>query len=181
MTALTILQSKILRTKKRLSSDVWYLPIMVLALMLLMIFLSSALRGISMPGSFGIIEAEFPVVSDEQPINSEEPWVQPRSTIDNSAPLVILTRDRFYFGQLASFGKDLSAVHNKFQIPHIDGAPDLPRLVNDLSKWQVEAKASRLLIFVPSEDIPMPIVIQCFAALKNSGLFDQVILGGGLL
>ena len=181
MTALTILQSKILRTKKRLSSNVWYLPIIVLALLLLMTFLSTALRGISMPGSFGIVEAEFPVVTDEKTVNPEETWAQPRATIDNNAAIVILTRDRFYFGQLSSFGKDLSAVHNKFQIPHIDGAPDLPRLVLDLSKWQIEAKAGRSLVFVPTEDIPMPIVIQCFAALKKSGLFDQVILGGGLL
>lgn len=181
MTALTILQSKILRTKKRLSNNVWYLPIIVLALMLLMTFLSTALHGISMPGSFGIIEAEFPVVTEDKAVNPEEIWAQPRSTIDNNAGLVILARDRFYFGQLSSFGKDLSAVHNKFQIPHIDGAPDLPRLVLDLSKWQIEVKASRSLIFVPTEDIPMPIVIQCFAALKKSGLFDQVILGGGLL
>ncbi|RYZ53812.1 MAG: hypothetical protein EOP07_17150 [Proteobacteria bacterium] len=181
MTALTILQSKISRTKKRLSNNVWYLPIIVLALMLLMTFLSTALRGISMPGSFGIVEAEFPVVSDDQSLTPTESWTAPRSTIDNTAALVILTRDRFYFGNLQSFGKDLSAVHNKFQIPHIDGAPDLPRLVLDLSKWQSEAKASRALIFVPTEDIPMPIVIQCFAALKSSGLFDNVILGGGLL
>lgn len=181
MTALTILQSKILRTKKRLSSNVWYLPIIVLALMLLMTFLSTALRGISAPGSFGIVEAEFPVVSDDASVDPSATWAQPRASIDNSAALVILTRDRFYFGQLSSFGKDLSAVHNKFQIPHIDGAPDLPRLVLDLSKWQTDAKTSRSLIFVPTEDIPMPIVIQCFAALKKSGLFDQVILGGGLL
>jgi len=181
MTALTILQSKILRTKKRLSNNVWYLPIIVLALMLLMTFLSTALRGISMPGSFGIVEAEFPVITPASAVNTSAPWAVPRATIDNTAALVVLTRERFYFGQLASFGKDLSAVHNKFQIEHIDGAPNLPRLIQDLGKWQSEAKSSRALIFVPTEDIPMPIVIQCFAALKQSGHFDQVILGGGLL
>ncbi len=181
MTALTILQSKILRTKKRLSSTVWYLPIIVLALMLLMTFLSTALRGISMPGSYSIVETEFPVVTDDRYIGKEETWAQARSTIDNSAALVILTRDRFYFGQLSAFGKDLSAVHNKFQIPHVAGAPDLPRLVLNLTKWQTEAHASRALIFVPTEEIPMPIVIQCIAALKKIGIFDQVILGGGLL
>ena len=181
MTALTILQSKISRTKKRLSSTVWYLPIIVLALILLMTFLSTALRGIATPGSFGIVEAEFPVIAEDRLVTAAETWAQPRETIDNHAALVILTRDRFYFGQLSSFGKDLSAVHNKFQIPHVDGAPDLPRLALNLGKWQTEAHTSRSLIFVPTEDIPMPIVIQCFAALKKSGLFDQVILGGGLL
>ncbi len=181
MTALTILQSKILRTKKRLSNNVWYLPIIVLALMLLMTFLSTALRGISMPGSFGIVEGEFPVVSNDRAVDKSETWAEPRSSIGSDASLVILTRKQFYFGKLSAFGKELSAVHNKYQIPHVDGAPNLPKLVEDLSKWQTQAKASRSLIFVPTEDIPMPIVIQCFAALKKSGLFDQVILGGGLL
>lgn len=181
MTALTILQSKILRTKKRLSNNVWYLPIIVLALMLLMSFLSTALRGIGMPGSFGIITAEFPVISDERTIMPEETWAEPRANFDNNAALVILTTDKFYFGQLSSFGKDLSAVNNKFQISHIEGAPDLPRLVQDLRKWQSEVKASRSLVFVPTEDIPMPIVIQCFQAFKTAGIFDHVILGGGLL
>ncbi|MBC7661740.1 MAG: hypothetical protein H7249_18760 [Chitinophagaceae bacterium] len=167
--------------KKRLSSNVWYLPIIVLALMLLMTFLSTALRGISTPGSFGIVEAEFPVITEDRVVSAAETWAQPRETINNNAALVILSRDRFYFGQLGAFGKELSAVHNKFQIPHVDGAPDLPRLALDLAKWQAEAHASRSLIFVPTEDIPMPIVIQCFAALKKMGLFDQVILGGGLL
>ena len=81
----------------------------------------------------------------------------------------------------ASAPEELSAVNNKFQIVHEEGAPNLPRLVTDLAKWQSDFKSSRSLVFVPTEDIPMPIVIQCFQALKTSGLFDHVILGGGLL
>jgi hypothetical protein len=181
MTALTILQSKISKTKKRLSSHVWYLPTIILALMLVMTFLSTALRAIAMPGSFGIVEAEFPVVADDRIITAEESWAEPRARFDDSATLVVLSRERFLFGQLASFGKELSAVNNKFVVPHVEGAPNLPRLVTDLTRWQAEGKASRALVFVPTEDIPMPIVIQCFQAFKASGLFDHVILGGGLL
>ncbi len=181
MTALTILQSKILRTKKRLSNNVWYLPIIVLALMLLMTFLSTALRGIAVPASYGVVEGEFPVIQNDRTIAPGETWAEPKATLGNDSALVILTKDRFFFGQLGAFGKDLSAVHNKFFIPHVDGAPNLPELVSQLEKWQSDAHVPRSLIFVPTEDIPMPIVIQCFAALKKSGLFDQVILGGGLL
>ncbi len=181
MTALTILQSKISRTKKRLSNNVWYLPTIVLALMLVMTFMSTALRAITMPGSFGIVEAEFPVITDDRTVSPEETWAEPRATIDDSATMVILTHEKFLFGQLSSFGKELSAVNNKFVIQHVDGAPNLPKLVTDLTKWKDEVKASRSLILVPTEDIPMPIVIQCFQALKTSGLFDNVILGGGLL
>lgn len=181
MTALTILQSKILRTKKRLSNNVWYLPIIVLALMLLMIFLSTALRGIGIPGSFGVVTAEFPVIHEGRSIDPSETWAEARANFDNNAALIVLTRDRFLFGHLASFGKDLSQVNNKFQIQHADGAPNLPKLVQDLLKWQETSNVSRNLVFVPTEDIPMPIVIQCYQALKTSGLFDHVILGGGLL
>lgn len=181
MTALTILQSRISRTKKRLSNDDWYLPIITLALLLLMTFLSSALREITTPGSYGIVTAELPVISDDRTVAADETWATPRANFDNNAALVVLTTDHFYFGQLSSFGKELSAVNNKFQIPHLEGAPNMPKLVQDLAKWQVELKASRSLIFVPTEDIPMPIVIQCFQALKTSGLFDHVIFGGGLL
>lgn len=181
MTALTILQSKILRTKKRLSNNVWYLPIIILALLLLMTFLSSALRGIAMPSAFGIVKGELPVINEERYAADDETWAKPRAEFGNDAALVILTTDRFFFGQLSSFGKELSAVNNKFQIAHEEGAPNLPKLVADLAKWQSDFKASRSLVFVPTEDIPMPIVIQCFQALKNSGLFDHVILGGGVL
>ncbi len=181
MTALTILQSKILRTKKRLSNNTWYLPIIVLALIVLLMFLSTALRGISLPGSFGIVTAEFPVVLDDRDASSVEAWSNPKNTFGDDSALIILTTEKFYFGKLSAFGRGFSQVNNKFEIPHSDSAPDLPRLVTDLGKWQIDNKSSRSLIFVPTEDIPMPIVIQCFQALKSSGLFDSVILGGGVL
>lgn len=134
-----------------------------------------------MPGSYGIITAEFPVIDEGRSVGPEESWVRPRAEIGDRSALVILTTDSFYFGQLSSFGKDLSSVSNKFKIIHENGAPNLPKLVLDLSKWQEQSKSSRTLVFVPTEDIPMPIVIQCFQALKASGLFDSVILGGGVL
>lgn len=134
-----------------------------------------------MPGSFGIITAEFPVIAEERSVMPDETWAVPRASFDNNAAIVILTTEKFYFGQLSSFGKELSSVNNKFQISHVEGAPDLPRLVNDLKKWQANVKASRSLVFVPTEEIPMPIVIQCFQALKTAGLFDHVIMGGGVL
>jgi hypothetical protein len=188
MTASTTLQLKISRTKKRLSNNVWYLPLIILASAGLMIYLSSTLRAISMAGRYGLVEAEIPVLAvpmDEGTFGRFKE--KGTESLGDRTPLLLLTRDAFIFGTLQAFATDLSSVRNKFYVPHEEGAPHLPRLSQDLGKWiqekgeEPQGALPRVLIFIPTEDIPMPIVIQCLAALKNSGLFDKIIIGGGLV
>jgi hypothetical protein len=185
MTASTMLLLKISRTKKRLSSNIWQLPIIIIALLALLTFLSSALRGISVPRVYGIVEAEIPVIpalSQGQSTLSEFDE-KTRDGLSEESTVIVLTADRFYFGTLNAFAEGFSEVNNKFYIPHIDGAPDVPKLVSSVHKWQLsrEDKSASSAVFLPSENVPMPIVIQCIAALKDSGLFKNVVLGGGLL
>lgn len=185
MTASTMLQLKISRTKKRLSNNIWLLPIIIIAAVALMTFLSTVLRGISIPGVYGIVDAEIPVlpgIPKDAPLLTEFDE-KTRDDLSEQSTVIVLTADRFYFGTLNAFAEGFSEVNNKFYIPHVDGAPDLPKLVTSIHKWRVsrEAKATSSAVFLPAENVPMPIVIQCMAALKDSGLFKNVILGGGLL
>ena len=74
---------------------------------------------------------------------------------------------------------------NKFVVPHVDNIPRTGDLIVDLEKWQknrtekANIPRDKILVFVPSGDIPMPIVIQVLAQLKEHGNFARVILGGG--
>ena len=150
-----------------------------------MIYLSYTLRAISMAGRYALIEAEIPVLpmppSDDTLSHFQE---KPAATIDARIPLVLLTRDAFIFGTAQAFAIDLTNVRSKFYVPHVEGAPNLPRLAFEMTKWMdMEGldKGPKVLLFVPTEEIPMPIIIQCMAALKDTGLFEKVVLGGGLI
>lgn len=188
MTASTMLQLKISRTKKRLSNNVWYIPISVLAAVGLMFYLSSVLRAISMAGRYGLIEAEIPVVQVPiQDTGFKHFSEKSGETLSADTPLILLTRDAFLFGTVGAFAQDLTNVRNKFYIPHADGAPQLNRLAKDMERWMQEKaeetgkSRSRTVLFLPTEEIPMPIVIQCISGLRSSKLFDKVVVGGGLL
>jgi hypothetical protein len=188
MTASTMLQLKISRTKKRLSNNVWYIPIKVLAAVGLMFYLSSVLRAISIAGRYGLIEAEIPVVQVPlQDTGFKHFSEQASETLTADTPMVVLTPEAFFFGAVEAFAQDLTNVRNKFYIPHQDGAPQLNRLAKEIDRWMQERLEENgknrvhTVIFLPTEDIPMPIVIQCIAGLRQSRLFDKIIVGGGLL
>jgi hypothetical protein len=188
MTASTMLQLKISRTKKRLSNNSWYHPIMVLAAVGLMFYLSSVLRAISMAGRYGLIEAEIPVVQVPiQDTGLKRFAEKARENLSEDTPLILLTKDAFFFGTAGSFAQDISNVRNKFYIPHAEGAPQLNRLATQMERWMLDRADEtgkplpKTAIFLPSEEIPMPIVIQCLSGLSQSKLFQKVVIGGGLL
>ncbi|MCX6127837.1 MAG: hypothetical protein NTX25_02085 [Proteobacteria bacterium] len=153
-----------------------------------MIYLSTVLRAISIAGRYGIIAAEIPVIQvplhDTGLKNFSE---EAHEKLSENTPLVLLTRDAFYFGTASAFAQDLSSVRNKFYIPHESGAPQLNRLAKELGRWmqdraeQTGQPIPHTVIFIPTEEIPMPIVIQCLSGFKESKLFERVVLGGGLV
>jgi hypothetical protein len=154
----------------------------------LMFYLSSVLRAISMAGRYGLIEAEIPVVQVPIQDTGFKHFAERASeTLSADTPLVLLTRDAFLFGTVGAFAQDLSNVRNKFYIPHADGAPQLNRLAKDMNRWMEDVveetgkSKPRTVLFLPTEDIPMPIVIQCISGLRSSRLFDKVVVGGGLI
>ena len=150
-----------------------------------MIYLSYTLRAISIAGRFGLIEAEIPTIAVPVGDDTFSRFAEkPSQVVDSTIPLVLLSRESFVYGSAKSFAVEITNVRNKFYVPHVEGAPNLPRLIKELDKWMALENIKtqpRVLIFLPLDDIPMPIVIQCMAALKESGLFQKVILGGGLI
>ena len=187
MTHSTMLQLKISKTKKRLSNNFWSLPLVTIALMGLCLFLSFHLRSISIASLYGIIPVEIPIVS--HPID-DPTFHQFRETpnveIKGNTPIVALTKEAFYFGDLQSFSADLAGVRNKFLVRHVDGAPDTPTLLSQLKRWgytrmsEKKINSKGLLIFMPAEDIPVPILVQTIANLKKSSLFSRIVLAGGI-
>jgi hypothetical protein len=153
----------------------------------LMVVLAFMLRSISIAGIYGLVAAEIPVLA--KPV--EDPTFarfkeQTATTLDDQTPLVILTDTSFMFGTLSAFSKDLSGVRNKFMVAHQKGSPQLGKLLDDLAKWlketpgNTEIASKRLLVLMPTAEIPAPIVIQVLAGLRRSSMFDRVILAGGL-
>ena len=124
MIASTMLQLKILRTKKRLSSTVWYLPLIVLGTMGLFLLLSFALRSISVAGKYGLVPAEIPIL----PVPIIDPTMsnfqaQTKGSIDRDTPVVILTEKEFIFGDLKAFSENISkALSNNASLDNSSGA-----------------------------------------------------------
>ncbi len=187
MTASTMLQLKILRTKKRLSNGIWYLPIMILSTMGLMVILSFMLRSISTAGKYGLVRAEIPLVAvpvrdPTFPALQEEPVEQ----ITGTTPVIILTRSEFIIGDIDAVTTQLTNVRNKFIIPHVKGAPHVQQLHSNIKKWlfarmsKDKIKNPGFAILMPTDEIPTPVVIQVIHALKQSQTFERIILSGGL-
>ncbi|MBF0443139.1 MAG: hypothetical protein HQK54_14620 [Oligoflexales bacterium] len=173
--------------KKRLSNETWQIRVIILAILALMVILTFGFRSTSISGYLGLIEAEIPVL----PISFEDKayhnFVEtPDAEITSTTPVVVLTAKRFYFGDVDAFSTRFFDVRNKFYIDHVEGAPDISSLISTMSKWfyqrMSEQKISErgILIFLPSEEIPMPIIIQTIAGLKSSPFFKRVILANGI-
>ena len=188
MSLSTTFQSKISRTKKRLSDGRGISAVGVIAYLGLFAVLTFAIRAIAMSGVYGVIAVELPVVS--APV--EDPAFhrykeEPRQALTRFTPALVLTTEAFYFGDLHAFSANLGDIRDKYIIRHIDGEPQLLTLIDTLGKWITDRAAhdnipiDKLLVLIPSGDIPMPIVIQVLAGLKKSPLFEHVILGSGII
>ncbi len=188
MTASTILLSKISRTKKRLSDDPWQMRFLVVLVLGLFIILSFALRSTWIAGSYGIVEAEIPAVSVQVEDPSESTYREsPRAAITKTTPIVILTDQEFYFGDLEAFGGKFSDVRNKFFVKHAKGgAPNVVLLNEMMAKWLYQRSQESIgndgiVVLLPDRNVPAPIVIQTIAGLKDSPYFNQVVLASGIM
>jgi len=188
MTASTTLQLKTLKTRKRLSDDAWHSRILIIVVIGLVLILSFCLRSTVISGVFGTISAEIPVLY--LPIKDPTKhgfYETPSAWIEKTTAVVVLTATEFIFGDLESFSKDLSNVRNKFSVKHVDGAPDLDSLITSLSKWETQRSSSGrtidkddVIVLLPVEDIPMPIVIQVMSRLEKHQS-KRIVLASGLL
>lgn len=177
MTVSTMLQLKILKTKKRLFKDNSLSQITIIVAGLLLI-LSFMLRAVSLSNKFGSIELVIPQVAA-----SSEPVKETDKVLTKDSIVVFLSQENLYFGSVEAFGSKFNSVRNKFLVPHVNGKPNINRLIADIDKWrETNKKFSRdVLVFSSANDIPARIAIMTIAELKKSDAFDQIIIGGGLL
>jgi hypothetical protein len=175
---------------KRKSFDlVWYYKIAAISLFGFFAIAIFLVRSATIPGFYGVVSAELPVISipvEDRDAAPEAPDSS-ASTITSKTPVVVVTEDEIFFGDVAAFSSDLYSVDNKFLIKHKDGAPDLFSLARDMKKWMIQKQNTEkrlfgnIVVLMPAKSIPMPIVIQMIAELKRSFPFERVVLGGGIL
>ena len=187
MKNLAVFQSKISKTKKKLSDDRWLLSINVLAVIALMIVLVFAIKSISRPETYGFVEATIPVLHvpiEDASFNTFEPT--PQKQISKTTTAVILADNGdFYFGDLDAFGPGFYLTRNKFVVPALQGAPHVFNLLDTIEKWidqrarQDRIKNDKILVFSPQSSVPINIIIQIMAQFRRSDLFDDIILANG--
>lgn len=156
----------------------------MIALLGMAFTLGVATRVVSLPLTYGHVSVSIPVMS----VPPNDPGFHkfteaPSENIDDRAPVVVLTHEALYFGDVASFGRDLAETRNKFVVPHDDGSPRLDELATAFASWaQENGRYTRPipLVLAPAGDIPMPIVIQTIAGLKQIPLVERVVLAGGI-
>ena len=185
----TTLQSKILKTKKRLFNHFWEWPTITIAVFGIVVILFFSLNVVSLPGKYGIVQSELPLVSIPFPDPGFHDFEEsPVQSLEKTTPVVAISTSSFYFGDLLAFSEDVLESRNKFSIPHKDGEPQLKTLIETMNTWlsrrtdhtKKKIENGGIVVFIPSGEIPMPIVIQVIAGLKYSGLFERVVLAGGL-
>jgi hypothetical protein len=106
-----------------------------------------------------------------------------KNMITESSLAIVLTRKAFYFGTAKSFSDDYSNIRNKIYIEHLNDAPQVDLLKKTITTWSKaeQYKLDRNVILIPSDEIPMPVIIQVMASLKKDGQFAQIVLGNGLI
>lgn len=194
MTISTTLQSKILKMKKRLSDHNWLSPCQIIALAGLIGTIAFCIRATSISWNFGVVNVQIPLL--QVPVNPQTTGpdsTEPRPSnyelgrIDKNTVAIAISETALIFGDLRSFTTNFSNPNNKFHINHIKGSPQLGELLTTLGKWQKQRQIlhkinpKRFVILVPDDHLPAALVIQTIHHLKESELFDHVVLGGGLI
>jgi hypothetical protein len=181
------LLSKISRTKKRLSDEQWLFRAMTISLFGLFVVITAALRVVTMPARYGVVPLDIPVLqAGVQDPRFHQFTETARDVLLGSTPAVVLTSEAFYFGDLNSFTTTFGDNKTKYIVRHKSGMPQLKPLITEMSDWIFERSKtaniplSKILVLIPSGDIPMPILTEVVAGLRTSHLFQRVILSTGL-
>ena len=184
-----ILQLKISETKKRLSKPIFNeQTLWCLGLSIIVCILTYAGRVVTMGSSWGMITLDIPVAAQpfvDTTLHSYEESAQ--ASIGSTTMVVALTPSELIFGDLAAFTTHRDDVRNKFLVPHKEGSPQVTDLLKQSDEWENDRKRrlgirpDGLLIILPDPVVPVAIVSIVAEALRKSGKFTHVILGGGLL
>ncbi len=180
-----MLQSKILKTKKRLSDDSWLLSTAVISILGLFAILGFSLKSTNVSFKYGLITADIPVMPvplDDSGFNNVA--ISPAAEISLHTPAIVMTNRQFYFGSMEAFTEKFSDIRNKFLITHENGIPQTPKLLHALKIWhshQKKESEDKLVILAPSGSIKANDVAKVIYELKASKLYDHVVLAGGYL
>lgn len=184
----TTLQLKISATKKRLFEG--FIPVhtlSVIGLSGLIAVTAVLIRLISAGGSYAVVPLEIPVLSS--PINDRTAAgfkEEASRAVDRNTVAVALTPREFIFGDLAAFTTAKDDIRGKFIVPHAEGSPQVETLVQQIKLWQedrtkrLSIRPDQLLVLIPDSRVPMNIVIQVTDLLRQTHLFQSVMLAGGL-
>jgi len=185
-----MLDLKLLRTKKRLFSDHWQLPIISISLLVVFYIGLLTIQTMQLGWKTGVVSSRIPQLlpygKQQLPISLEIEAQNIAQESDNylaeSTLAIIFTEDSLYFGTLTAFSTRMSDVTNKFKVPHIDGTPQLGKLFSDMKKWSILNGISipKTVMLVPFSGAPMPVIIEMISMLKSDGGFKEVVLGSGI-
>ena len=180
-----MLSSMISKTKKRLSEDRFSTSVYLLAFLGLGHFLTASIRTTSLAWSYGVVSTSIPVMEIEQPEESDFATHDDKDslyTIGEHTPMLVLGDQALYFGATKAFTENFYQIQDKTRIPHIDGSPQVSKLLKQLYSWQRERKLLQgiekhpVMLLLPGEQWPMAVIIQIMAALKQSKTYQTVIL-----
>lgn len=184
MLSSTMLPSKISGTKKRLSSDRWIRIASGVAWVGVFILFGYLMRAVSVPSSYGTVDFELPVIS-VVPLDPTSHHFRetPKDEIRRTTPVIVLTEQAFYFGDVAAFSTNFSDKQQKFMIPHENQTPQTGKLVDAMKEWlkrrydKQNIAVSSFAVFVPKGLIPMNIVILAVEQLKREKAFERIVFG----
>ncbi len=183
------LQSKILRTKKRLSKEHWQRAMMPLALLMILTVSFIGYRVTSLPIDYSLVRGDIPVVPVGLSDATLHKFVEaPSKNIDELTPTIVMDDEgNLFFGNLKAFSTDYHDVRNKYVIKAQNGSPQTADLLATMRRWldereqKIRKKSDGVAILVPASGIPMPLVIKVMAELRYSDIFDRVILANGIM
>ncbi len=179
------LQLKISKTRKRLSRDLWLAPAATLALACLFIVLIAAMEVASIPLSYGVLSLDIPVVS----IPYEDPGlsdfkVHSDQAVSDTSPMIVLNaKGDFFFGETRAFSVFLHDTRNKFIVSAVEGRPNLPKLLETMALWRKQRaeKDGQPIVFLPSPQAPLSVVLKILGELKRLGPYQKIVLGTGMI
>lgn len=182
------LQSKISRTKKRLSETTWYVPTVVIIFLGLVVVYAYGLRLTALSGVHGTVPAEIPVMRQSLQDPALHTFTEESDKeLSPDTPVIVLTHEAFYFGDLKAFTTDFASPDNKYALRHRDHQPDLGELLHHVEGWARGTNRyprfvdDGIVVLMSAGSIRASIVTQVVAGLRVSPMFSRVILAGGLL
>ena len=178
------LLSMILKTKKRLSEDHWYVPIMIVGLVGLTTILFYGMRTASLTWEFGVVKSSIPIMSVDIGMEKHsKTHAKNVSQVLKTTPMIVLADKEFYVGDLNSFTTGFVKIRNKYRVPHIDGSPQMNELLKVIEQRNsnLNIHNNEIAILLPGEQWPMAVIIQVMNILKKNGSFKHVILASELI